>query len=262
MSKYGVLLAGAKRTHQQSHADMFAGHPDCELVAVASEKGDPEGRVAQYQELADDLGLPHIADLDEALARDDVHIVSSTPAVERRGIVGARAMEAGKHVYLDKPMAGTVADLDMMVSAAERTGVVTQMFTQNLAGWVQDAKRAVQSGEIGELKTIHAENLFSKGRAGSVPKGTVRQESENLDRYTYLEAKREMFRRGHLQLRLHPRGDGRARLRVGAGSHGQLLLRRAHGRGRGGLRRDDGDAGGRRDGDGAGRPVRVDEPPA
>lgn len=193
MSKYGVLLAGAKRTHQQSHADTFAAHPDCELVAVASEKGDPEGRVAQYQELADDLGLPHVADLDEALARDDVHIVSSTPAVERRGIVAARAMEAGKHVYLDKPMAGTVADLDMMVSAAERTGVVTQMFTQNLAGWVQDAKCAVQAGEIGELRAIHAENLFSKGRAGSVPKGTVRRESENLDRYTYLEAKREMF---------------------------------------------------------------------
>ena len=193
MSKYGVLLAGAKRTHQQSHADMFAAHPDCELVAVASEKGDPEGRVAQYQELADDLGLPHIADLDEALARDDVHIVSSTPAVERRGVVAAKAMDAGKHVYLDKPMAGTVADLDMMVSAAERNGGVTQMFTQNLAGWVQDAKRAVQGGEIGELRAIHAENVFSKGRAGSVPKGTVRRESEELDRYTHLEAKREMF---------------------------------------------------------------------
>ena len=193
MSKYGVLLAGAMRTHQQSHADVFAAHPKCELVAVASEKGDPEGRVGQYQELADDLGLPHITDLDEALARDDVHIVSSTPAVERRGIVAAKVMDAGKHVYLDKPLAGTVADLDTIVSAAERNDVVTQMFTQNLAGWVQDAKRAVQGGEIGDLLAIHAENMFSKGRAGSVPKGTVRRESEELGRYTYLEAKREMF---------------------------------------------------------------------
>ena len=193
MSKYGVLLAGAMRTHQQGHADVFAAHPRCELVAVASEKGDPEGRAAQYQELADDLGLPHIADLDEALARDDVHIVSSTPAVERRGIVAAKVMDAGKHVYLDKPLAGTVSDLDMIVSAAERNGVVTQMFTQNLAGWVQDARRAVQGGEIGELLAIHAENIFAKGRAGSVPKGTVRRESGELGRYTYLEAKREIF---------------------------------------------------------------------
>ena len=58
MSKYGVLLAGAMRTHQQSHADVFAAHPKCELVAVASEKGDPEGRAAQYQELADTWGCP------------------------------------------------------------------------------------------------------------------------------------------------------------------------------------------------------------
>ena len=260
MSKYGVLLAGAMRTHQQSHADVFAAHPKCELVAVASEKGDPEGRAAQYQELADNLGLPHIADLDEALARADVHIVSSTPAVERRGIVAAKAMDAGKHVYLDKPLAGTVADLDMIVAAAERNGVVTQMFTQNLAGWVQDAKRAVQGGEIGELLAIHAENIFAKGRAGSVPKGTVRRESEDLGRYTYLEAKRGDVRREHLQSRLRPRGHGRAGLRVGAGSHGELLLRRAPGRGRRGFRGDDGDAGGRRDGDGPGRPVRVDEP--
>ena len=193
MNNYGVLLVGAQRTHQQSHADAFAAHPQCELVAVASEKGDPEGRAAQYQELADDLGLPHVADLDEALARDDVHIVSSTPAVERRGIVAAKCMDAGKHVYLDKPLAGTVADLDLVVSAAERNDVATQMFTQNLAGWVQDARRVVQDGQIGELRAIHAENLFSKGRAGSVPKGTVRREKEKLDRYTYLEAKREMF---------------------------------------------------------------------
>ena len=193
MTKYGVLLVGAKRTHQQSHAAVFAAHPSCKLVAVASEKGDPEDRVEQYQELADDLGIPHIPDLDVALARDDVHIVSSTPAVERRAIVAARCMDAGKHVYLDKPLAGTVEDIDIIVSAAERNDIVTRMFTQNLSGWVQEAKQAVQNGEIGELKAIHAENLFSKGRAGSVPKGTVRKETENLDRYTYLEAKREMF---------------------------------------------------------------------
>lgn len=193
MKKYGVLLAGAKRTHQPSHAEIFAAHPECELVAVVSEKDDPEGRVAQYQELADDLSLPHIKDLDEALAREDVDIVSCTPAVERRGIVASKCMDAGKHVYLDKPLAGTVEDIDLIVSAASRNDVVTQMFTQNLVGWVQDAKRAVLDGKIGNLKAIHAENIFSKGRAGSVPKGTSRKENTDFSRYTYLEAKREMF---------------------------------------------------------------------
>jgi predicted dehydrogenase len=176
-----------------SHAEVFGADPNCRLVAVASERGDPEGRAALYQELADDLGIPYIPDLDEALARDDVDIVSATPMVERRGLVAEKCLDAGKHVYLDKPLAGSVKDLDTIVAAAERNDVRAQMFTLNLGGWVQEARRAVAEGRIGELRAIHAENVFSKGRAGSVPKGTVRSESETTGRFTHLEAKREMF---------------------------------------------------------------------
>ena len=176
--------------------------------------------------------------------------------------MAARAMEAGKHVYLDKPMAGTVADLDLMVSAAERTGVVTQMFTQNLAGWVQDAKRAVQGGEIGELRAVHAENLFSKGRAGSVPKGTVRRESENLDRYTYMEAKREMFDVGIYSLGFIHEVTGGLGFESVLGHTGNYFFAEHMGAGVEdfGVMMATLEGGG--DGDGAGRPVRVDEPPA
>ena len=65
MKEHGILLVGAKRTPQRSHAQVFRAHPRCNLVAVASEKGDPEGRAALYQALADDLGVPYIPDLDE-----------------------------------------------------------------------------------------------------------------------------------------------------------------------------------------------------
>ena len=141
MTDYGVLLVGCKRSHQESHAAVFAAQPRCRLVAVAAEAGDPEGRVHQYQQLADELNLPFIPDLDEALARDDVHIVSSTPAVERRGAVAVRCLEAGKHVYLDKPLAGSVEDADAIVAASRRAVGRAQMFTQNEAGWVKAARR-------------------------------------------------------------------------------------------------------------------------
>jgi predicted dehydrogenase len=193
LKKHGILLVGAKRTHQRSHAEVFGAHPRCNLVAVASEKGDPEGRATLYQALADDLGVPYIPDLDEALARDDVDIVSSTPMVELRGGVAAKCMDAGKHVYMDKPLAGTVEDLDLIVAASERNDVRVQMFTMNLAPWVQAARQAVADGRVGELLAVHAENIFAKGRAGSVNRGTVRQEKETSDRFTFIEAKREMF---------------------------------------------------------------------
>ena len=193
MTDYGVLLIGGMRSHQMSHSAVFAANPNCRLVAVAGEAGDPEGRAHLYQQLADDLDLPFIPNLDEALARDDVHIVSSTPAVERRGAVAVRCLEAGKHLYLDKPLVGSMEDADAIVAASERATGRTQMFTQNESPWVKAAKRAIDEGRVGQLRAVHAETLFSKGRAGSVPDGTVRSERETVDRWTFLEAKREMF---------------------------------------------------------------------
>ena len=193
MSKYGVLLIGAKRTHQEGHAAVFKTHPLCRLVAVSDERDIPDSVAALNRQLAEELGLPYIADLDEALARDDVHIVSSTPAVERRGRVAVRCIEAGKHVYLDKPLAGTLAETDAIASASAATDMRTQMFSLINAGWVRAAKDAIQQGLVGELKAVHVENLFAKGRPGTVPPGTVRQEKERAGRFTYVEAKREMF---------------------------------------------------------------------
>ena len=193
MSDYGVLLIGGKRTHQESHGPNFSNHPRCRLVAVAGEPDEPDFRKGSGRELADDLGVPYIADVDEALARDDVHIVSSTPYVERRGDVVVRCLEAGKHVYLDKPLAGSLEAIDAIVKAAAKADVKTQMFSQNHEPWVQAAKRAVDAGRIGETVAVHAENVFAKGRAGSVLPGTVRREKEAVERFTFVGAKREMF---------------------------------------------------------------------
>lgn len=193
MSKYGVLLIGGKRTHQENHAQLFSNHPDCHLVAVADEHDAPDMRHELNQELADDHGIPYIRDLDEALARDDVQIVSMCARVERRGVVAVKCAEAGKHIYLDKPLCGSVEAADAIVDAVEKAGVVNQMFSKVYADWPQQAKRAIQSGTIGKLRAIHAEEIFPKGSAGTVPKGTVRQEKEHIEKFTFVESKREMF---------------------------------------------------------------------
>ena len=193
MSEYGVLLIGGKRTHQEAHGPIFADHPRCGLVGVAAEPDEPDFRQGSGRELAEQLGVPYFADLDAALARGDVHIVSSTPHVERRGDVLVRCIEAGKHVYMDKPLAGSLESIDAIADAASRSEVKTQMFSQNRAPWVQEVRRAVEGGVVGEVVSVHAENIFAKGRAGSVLPGTVRREKSPVERYTYVGAKREMF---------------------------------------------------------------------
>jgi len=193
LNPYGVLLIGGMRTHQANYAAAFAADSRCRLVAVTCEPDIAEQRAAHYRQLAQHLNVPYICDLDEALSRDDVHIVSSTPAIERRRQVAVRCLEADKHVYLDKPLAGSMDDADAIVSASKQSSGRTQMFTFNTATWVQAAQRAIEAGRVGEVKAIHAETLFAKGRGGSVPKDTVRVEKPTPLRYTFVEAKREMF---------------------------------------------------------------------
>ena len=194
MSKYGVLLIGGRRTHQETHGAAFAANPLCHVVGVTEERDIPEYRTEMARQLAQIHGVPFIPDLDAALARDDVHVVSMCADVERRGRVAVRCAEAGKHIYLDKPVAGNVNDADAIVAAIEKAGVRAQMQNVHIhTGWANAAREAIRSGRIGDLKALHVEFIFSKGRAGTVPEGTVRQEREEVGQYTFVEAKREMF---------------------------------------------------------------------
>ena len=121
-----------------------------------------------------------------------------------------RCIEAGKHVYMDKPLAGSLKDIDAIVGAASRAEVKTHMFSQNKAPWVQEVRRAVEDGAVGDVLSVHAENIFAKGRAGSVLPGTVRREKAPVERYTFVGAKREMFDVGVYSLALIHMLTGRA----------------------------------------------------
>ena len=191
--KYGVLLIGGHRTHQESYALSFAQEPRCQLIASSDEKDAPPDRVELNRGLAEELNLPYIPDLDEALARDDVQIVSLCVETERRGQVGVRCAEAGKHLYLDKPMALNVKDANAIVSAVKNAGVLSQMFTNIHTPWARTARQALQQGAVGELRAIHCDIFFAKGHPGSAPVGEKRKEKPTVGRYTFVEAKREMF---------------------------------------------------------------------
>ena len=191
--KYGVLLLGGHRTHQENYAPQFAQDERCRLVAFADELEAPPERIALARSLAEELNLPFIPDLDAALAREDVHIVSLCTDVERRGRVGTKCAEAGKHVYLDKPMALNPEGTNKIVTAVAKSGVRTQMFSNIHSTWARTVQQALTNGRIGELKAIHCDVLFSKGHPGSAPVGEKRIEKPARERYSFVEAKPEMF---------------------------------------------------------------------
>lgn len=74
------------------------------------------------------------------------------------------ACEAGKDVYVEKPMANTIAESALMVQAARRYGRVVQVGQQQRSGahW-QDVVGLVRSGRLGTLRQVRLWANFAYG---------------------------------------------------------------------------------------------------
>jgi predicted dehydrogenase len=131
---------------------MFLSHPDAEVVAV-SDVIEPRMREAAGmvsgmaggrapQEMVDYRGMLDRADLDAV-------VVSTTQ--HWHGLPHIESCQAGKHVFVEKPLSHTVSEGRAMVKATRRAGVVAMMGTQQRAGpHYQQAVERVRSGPVGE----------------------------------------------------------------------------------------------------------------
>ncbi|WP_283176223.1 Gfo/Idh/MocA family oxidoreductase [Gemmobacter sp. 24YEA27] len=98
--------------------------------------------------------------LDEVLADPEIHGLSfATPAETHAGLA-ARALAAGKHVYVEKPMALTAAECRQMIAAAEQADRVLMVghLLQYHPIFVALRER-VHSGDLGELRYIYSNRL-------------------------------------------------------------------------------------------------------
>lgn len=84
------------------------------------------------------------------IARDDIDIVDICLPHDLHAEVACLAMEQGKHVVMEKPLAATLPDAQRIVEAARRTGR-TVMISENwiYATLVQKARAAILRGDIG-----------------------------------------------------------------------------------------------------------------
>lgn len=189
--KYGVLLVSGMHTHQENYALAFAADPRCQLIAVTDEANIDRRRRDLNERLAKQLNVPYIADLNEALKRADVHIVSNCAPPERRGRIAIQCANAGKHLYLDKSLAPRLQDARDLVAAVQKAGVKSHMFSFISQSWAREGRELVQSNKLGKLVSIHGDCFFAKGRNGQAKLGAPRKEEYPPNRHQLIEAKRE-----------------------------------------------------------------------
>ena len=100
-----------------SHARAYHQLPDFEVAGVVSR--GPESR----QKLSDELGgVPQFGDYYEALEATKPDAVSINTYPETHAPYATAALEAGAHVFLEKPIAPTVKEAQTVVDKAKETG--------------------------------------------------------------------------------------------------------------------------------------------
>jgi predicted dehydrogenase len=112
-------LVGAGPWARKVHGPGVAEHPGTELVAVWARR--PQAAA----EVAEPCGAAAVTDFDDLLATVDAVTFAVPPAVQSP--LALRALEAGKHVVLEKPLAATVEEAERLVAAAEKAAVATLM---------------------------------------------------------------------------------------------------------------------------------------
>ena len=190
---FGVLLVTGKMTHQENYGAGFQADPRAQVIGLTDETDVNERRRRLNRQLAQEMDIPFFPDLREALGRSDVHAVSVCSEFERRVRVSQLCAEAGKHLYIDKPMATDMAEAERLVTTVKQRGLRGQMFTQVGLPYAKRLKGIVDSGELGEIRSIQCDLMFSKGFTGGAPLGKPRREHYPPKQFTFPDAKREIW---------------------------------------------------------------------
>jgi predicted dehydrogenase len=129
-----------------------------EMAVLAGRSADALNSAAQTLGWADTE-----TDWRDLVVRDDVDLVDIASPGDTHAEVAIAALEAGKHVLCEKPLANTVAEAEAMADAAERAaarGVLAMVgFSYRRVPALSFARQLVAEGRIGAIRQVRAQYL-------------------------------------------------------------------------------------------------------
>jgi predicted dehydrogenase len=131
--------------------------PDVTCAALCDVDASVLARRSEEIERATGVRPAGHADFRRMLEDPDIDAVIIGTPDHWHCLMMVMACEAGKDVYVEKPLANSIHECEVMVAAAARTGRVVQagQWQRSGAHW-SDAAAYVQSGEIGRIRLVKA----------------------------------------------------------------------------------------------------------
>lgn len=147
---YKIAFAGFRHGHISTlfnqvkncdRAELFGCWEDNEEARIAAEKN--YGAVFTHENYDDLLNSP------------EVDIIAIGDYYGRRGELAIRALKAGKHVILDKPICTSLAELDEIERLAKEKNLkVGSMLSLRYSHYTAPAKELIESGQLGEIHAV------------------------------------------------------------------------------------------------------------
>lgn len=164
MKTIGIAVIGwgfMGRTHTHALRSIPMMYPGIDFQPVL--KCVCSRREAPAREAMELLGFEsYTTDWRTILTRDDIDVVSVCTPNALHEEMAVALLKAGKHVYLDKPMAVTLDSARRIAAAARESGAYSQMVMNNrFLPATMRAKQLAEEGALGEIIGFHAQYLHS-----------------------------------------------------------------------------------------------------
>ena len=144
----------------KGHVHKYQSMPHVEIAAIA------DINEAEAQRVAAENGIARVyTDFRELLARDDIKAVDVCLHNNFHMPATVAALEAGKHVFCEKPMAGAYIDAERMLTTARECGLMLSI--QNREYFTNETKAAkalIDGGHLGKLYHARSTGHRRRGR--------------------------------------------------------------------------------------------------
>jgi predicted dehydrogenase len=159
LGKLRIGFIGTGRICQGSHLPKYAAMPDVEICAICDINPDVAKAVA------DQYGAKHVfTDYNDMLKMDEIEAVDICTPNDVHSLAGVAALNAGKHVMVEKPIARTAVEAQAMVDAAKKNGKKLQIGQCiRFDASSQALKRFADSGYFGDIYYARAQAIRRRG---------------------------------------------------------------------------------------------------
>jgi len=160
-AKVRIGVIGAGGIFRSRHFPGLAKVDNAEVVAICN-RSEASGR-----KIADEFGLKPdlMTDADALVARDDVDAVMIGTWPYKHCEYVLKALDAGKHAFVQARMAMNLREANLMYSKAKETGLVTQICPSPMGmkgDWFM--RRLIREGYLGDIYNVYTRS-FSGGNS-------------------------------------------------------------------------------------------------